>query len=126
MKIKKSRKVPSVNKRQIMREMDYKRLSNDFKKMYNVKFTVLTKGYFERRATFFYMKNKKYLGDQYSHHDYPKEMLKKLTGIHMWDRRYVSWLIRYNENNEMVIRAGIRLPESRLGLAIITEKTKNE
>jgi len=34
----------------------------------------------------------------------------------------LNWLIRYNENNEMVVRAGIRQPESRLVLGVFKPK----
>lgn len=116
-------KMKTIKKRQIIREKDYLRLTKDITDRYDIKFTPFTKSYFEKRATLFYMKNKKYLGDQYSHYDYPKEMIGKLTGMHVWDCKYMGWLIRYNDQGEMVIRAGIRHPESRLGLAIFKERT---
>ena len=117
------RKNNIIKKRQIIRESSYLKLGKDINEQYDVTFTPLTKQYFEKRATFSYMKGKRYLGDQYSHYPYPKEMIKRLTGIHLWDRRYNDWLIRYNENDEMVIKAGLRFPESRLGLAIFRKKS---
>lgn len=123
-KQKKSKTV-SIQKRQIIRESDYKTLGKDINEKYDVTFKPLDKDYFSRRAKLFYLKGKKYLGDQYSHYEYPKEMFKRLTGIHLWDQRYNSWLIRYNENEELVIKAGLRLPESRLGLAIFRKKSND-
>lgn len=111
-----------MRKRQIIRESDYKKLPKRVTDNYDITFKVLTKEYFERRATFFYMKGKKYLGDQYSHYDYPKEMLLKLTGIHLWNSRYRDWLIKYNDEGEMTIKASLRQPESRIGLAVFRKK----
>ena len=113
----------SIKKRQIIRESDYKTLGREITDTYAVTFKPLDKSYFSRRAKVFYLKGKKYLGDQYSHYEYPKEMFKRLTGIHLWDRRYNDWLIRYNENEELVIKAGLRFPESRLGLAVFRKKS---
>lgn len=120
--IQRKTKEKTIKKRQIIRESEYKTLPKRITEQYNITFTPFTKTYFERRAAFFYLKGKKYLGDQYSHHEYPKEMLSKLTGVHMWDRRYRGWLIKYNQEGEMTIKASLRQPESRVGLAIFRKK----
>src|SRR6056300_346119 len=52
-------------KHYIIRESDIKKLPADVRKAYTVTFKPLTKEYFERRTTFFYLKGKKYIGDQY-------------------------------------------------------------
>jgi hypothetical protein len=111
-----------VKKRQLIRESDFKNLPGPVIEAYNVDFKPLTKDYFEKRATFFYLKNKKYVGDQYALSDYPKDMIKRFTGIHLYKRQYSSWLIKYNSQGELVIRAGLRQPESRLGLATFRKK----
>lgn len=107
----------NLKKRQLMRESDFQKLPKSIISSYRVDFKPLTKSYFERRASFFYLKGKKYLGDQYALHDYPKDMIQRFTGIHLWNRNYMGWLIKYNDQGELVIRAGLRQPESRLGLA---------
>lgn len=109
-------------KHYIIRESAIKTLPSDVKKNYEITFKPLTKEYFERRSTWFYLKNKKYLGDQYALSDYPKDMLRRITNIPMWSTDYLNWLIRYNDAGEMVIRAGMRQPESRLGLGVFKPK----
>lgn len=109
-------------KHYIMRESDIKKLPADVRKAYDVTFKPLTKEYFERRTTFFYLKNKKYIGDQYALSDYPKDMLRRITNIPLYTTDYLNWLIRYNDAGEMVVRAGMRQPESRLGLGVFKPK----
>ena len=109
-------------KHYIIRESDIKKLPADVRKAYDITFKPLTKEYFERRTTWFYLKNKKYLGDQYAMSDYPKDMLQRITNIPLYSTDYLRWLIRYNNIGEMVIRAGLRQPESRLGLGVFKER----
>jgi len=104
-------------KHYIMRESDIKKLPASVRKDYDVTFKPLNKAYFEKRTTFFYIKGKKYIGDQYALSDYPKDMLRRITNIPLFSTDYLNWLIRYNDAGEMVVRAGMRQPESRLGLA---------
>lgn len=105
-------------KHYIIRESDIKKLPADVRKAYDVSFKPLSKDYFERRTTWFYLKGKKYLGDQYATYDYPKDMLRRITNIPLWSTDYLNWLIRYNDAGEMTVRAGLRQPESRLGLGV--------
>ena len=109
-------------KHYIMRESDIKKLPADVRKAYDVGFKPFTKEYFERRTTFFYLKGKKYLGDQYALSDYPKDMLRRITNIPLYSTDYLNWLIRYNDADEMTVRAGMRQPESRLGLGVFKPK----
>jgi hypothetical protein len=105
-------------KHYIIRESDIKKIPADVRKVYDITFKPLTKDYFERRTTFFYLKGKKYIGDQYALSDYPKDMLCRITNITIYSRDYLNWLIRYNDQGEMTVRAGMRQPESRLGLGV--------
>jgi len=109
-------------KHYIIRESDIAKLPADVRKEYDVSFKPLTKEYFERRTTFFYLKGKKYLGDQYALSDYPKDMLRRITNIPLYTTDYLNWLIRYNDAGEMTVRAGMRQPESRLGLGVFKLK----
>ena len=109
-------------KHYIIRESDIKKLPADVRKAYDVAFKPFTKEYFERRATFFYLKGKKYLGDQYALSDYPKDMLRRITNIPLYSTDYLNWLVRYNDADEMTVRAGMRQPESRLGLGVFKPK----
>lgn len=112
----------NFKKHYIIRESDIKKLPADVRKKYDVTFKPLTKDYFERRTTFFYLKGKKYLGDQYAMSDYPKDMLQRITNIPLYSTDYLRWLIRYNDAGEMTVRAGLRQPESRLGLGVFKPK----
>jgi hypothetical protein len=109
-------------KHYIIRESDIKKIPADVRKVYDITFKPLTKEYFERRTTWFYLKNKKYLGDQYALNDYPKDMIRRITNIPLFSADYLNWLIRYNDAGEMTVRAGIRQPESRLGLGVFKPK----
>ena len=105
-------------KHYIIRESDIKKLPADVRRAYDVTFKPVTKDYFERRTTWFYLKGKKYLGDQYAMSDYPKDMLQRITNIPLYSTDYLRWLIRYNDAGEMTVRAGLRQPESRIGLGV--------
>ena len=109
-------------KHYIMRESDIKKLPADVRNLYDISFKPLTKEYFERRTTWFYLKGKKYLGDQYAMNDYPKDMLRRITNIPLYSTDYLNWLVRYDEQGEMTIRAGLRQPQSRLGLGVFKPK----
>lgn len=114
----KNRAKGKFKKHYLIRESDIKKISGDIRKKYDISFKPLTKEYFDRRSTFFYLKNKKYLGDQYALSDYPKDMIKRISNITLWSTDYLNWLIRYNDDGEMSIRAGLRQPESRIGLGV--------
>lgn len=120
---KKGRHQMKYRKHYIMRESDIKKLPAAVRKQYDISFKPLTREYFERRTTWFYLKGKKYLGDQYAMYEYPKDMLRRITNIPLFTKDYLNWLIKYNNNDELVIRAGLRQPESRLGLGVFKEKT---
>lgn len=109
-------------KHYIMRESDIKKLPVTVRKHYDVSFKPLTRDYFERRTTWFYLKGKKYLGDQYAMYEYPKDMLKRITNIPLFTTDYLNWLVKYNDADELTIRAGLRQPESRLGLGVFKPK----
>lgn len=119
---KRNRSRGKFKKHYIVRESDIAKLPADVRKAYDITFKPMTKEYFERRTTWFYLKGKKYLGDQYAMHDYPKDMLRRITNIPLYSTDYLNWLVRYNEEGELVIRAGLRQPESRLGLGVFKPK----
>jgi hypothetical protein len=119
---KRNRSRGNFKKHYIVRESDIAKLPADVRKAYDITFKPLIKEYFERRTTWFYLKGKKYLGDQYAMHDYPKDMLRRITNIPLYSTDYLNWLVRYNEEGELVIRAGLRQPESRLGLGVFKPK----
>lgn len=115
-----------AKRRVIIRKSDFEKYSKSLIKNYqSVSFTPLTKNYFEKRATYFALKNKSYLADQYAHYEYPANMLKRLTGFRLYNYNYPLWLVRYTDNGDMVIRAGLRQPESNLGFVMLVEKEKH-
>jgi len=118
----KGRTQMKYKKHYIMRESDIKKLPAGVRKAYDVSFKPLTREYFKRRTSWFYLKDKKYLGDQYAMYEYPKDMLRRITNIPLFTTDYLNWLVKYNDNEELVIRAGLRQPESRLGLGVFKEK----
>lgn len=109
-------------KRQLMRESDYLKLPKRVLERYTVTFKPFTRDYFERRTTWFYLKGIKYVGDQYAHYEYPQHLLRRLTGVHWHNNGQRDYLYKYNEQGELVVRAGLRQPESRFGLATFREK----
>jgi len=113
-------------KRQLMRESDFLKLPKRITNEYEVSFKPFTRNYFERRTTWFYLKGKKYIGDQYAHYEYPRELLVRLTGVHWHNTNQKHYLFKYNEQGELVARAGLRQPESRFGLATFRERSKGD
>lgn len=110
-------------RRIIIREIDLKKDRKKFEKQYQrVEFTPFTRTFFERRVTYYALKGKSYLADQYAHYEYPANMLGRFTSFNLHDRRYPYWLVRYGENGEMLIRAGLRQPESRVGYLTLVNK----
>jgi hypothetical protein len=112
-------------RREIIRELEIAKFPKRTRDQYeSIIFTPLTRGYFEKRITYFALKGKSYLADQYALYEYPNFMLQRFTQLKLHDRRYPHWLIKYNEHDELVIRAGLRQPESRLGLVRYVEKSQ--
>lgn len=112
-------------RRIIIRESDFDLLKKKLAKEYQqVTFTPLTKNYFEKRVTYYALKGKGYLADQFAHYEYPANMLGRLTGFKLHDRRYPVWLVRYNSSGEMAVKASLRQPESRVGFITLVEKNK--
>ena len=111
-------------KRTIIRKYDFDRLPKYITKAYDVKFTPFTKQYFEKRVTYYSLrgKSKAYLARQYMHYEYPESMLKRITGFKLWDRNYTDWLCKYDAEGNMMIRAGLKQPESQLGFATFRKK----
>jgi hypothetical protein len=114
-------------RRIIIREADFEKVKSKLKKDYQqVSFTPLTQGYFEKRVTYYALKGKGYLADQFAHYPWPANMLGRLTGFKLHDRRYPQWLVRYNSSGEMTIKAGLRQPESVLGYVTLVDKEKTK
>lgn len=112
-----------LKRRLIIRELDLEKERKKLEKQYQrVEFTPFTQSFFERRVTYYALKGKSYLADQYAHYEYPANMLNRFTSFKLHDGRYPRWLVRYNNQGEMVIRAGLRQPESRLGYLTLVEK----
>jgi len=110
-------------RRLIIRETDLAKAEKKLKAKYSsVTFTPFTKKYFEKRVTYFALKGKDYLAKQYAHYEYPSNMLGRFTSFVLHDNRYPRWLVRYNEQGEMLIRAGLRQPESRVGYLTLVDK----
>ena len=113
----------NTKKRLIIRESDFKKLSKGFLNKYDsVIFTPLTRHYFEKRVTYYTIKGKDYLARQYLHYEYPESLLKKMTGVKFHSSDYKYWLCKYDEQGQLLIRAGLRQPESRLGFVTLREK----
>lgn len=112
-----------AKRRIIIREYDYNKELKALEKKYeSVSFTPLKKEYFERRATYFALKGKQYLADQYSYHEYPNSMLSRFTNLNLYNRSYPGWLVKFDADDYLTIRAGLRQPESKLGLMTLVER----
>jgi hypothetical protein len=109
-------------KRTIIREYDLKKLPKSVTKRYDIKFTPFTRQYFEKRVTYYSLKGKEYLVRQYMHYEYPESMIRRMTGFKLYDFNYKAWLCKYDEQGNMMIRAGLKQPESQLGFATFREK----
>ena len=110
-------------RRIIIRKLDLEKSRKKLEKQYQrVEFTPFNRLFFERRVTYYALKGKSYLADQYAHYEYPANMLGRFTSFKLYDSRYPYWLVRYNDHGEMLIRAGLRQPESRLGYLTLVDK----
>lgn len=111
-----------MKKRQLMRESDFNKLRTSWLDRYTVTFKPFTRDYFERRTTWYYLKGIKYVGDQYAHYEYPQALLQRLTGVHWFNSSQRGYLYRYNESGDLMVRAGLRQPECKMGLATFRKK----
>lgn len=112
-----------AKRRIIIREYDLEKCLKDLERQFeSVSFTPLKKEYFERRATYFALKGKQYIADQYSYYEYPNNMLGRITNLKLHNRNYSSWLVKFDADDYLTIRAGLRQPESKLGLLTLVEK----
>jgi hypothetical protein len=103
-------------RRIIIRKSDFESLrKGDLKQYQSYQWQAFSRSFFERRIVYYSLREKQsYIADQYALVDYPNQMIAKLTQFKLYDRRYPQWLIRWKEEN-LLIRAGLRQPESQLG-----------
>jgi len=113
-----------AKRRIIIRESDFKSLpKGDLKKYESYEYKPFERSFFDRRSTYYSLKSKQaYLADQYALADYPHLMIAKLTQFKLYDRRYPQWMLRW-QGEELMIRAGLRQPESRLGYLTLVGDT---
>ena len=117
----------AMKRRVIIRETDFKKLPIWEKKKYDsITFEPITKEWLQRQVTWFSMKGNKNLANDYRHWQYPNEMIKRFYKTPLYDRRYKNWLVDYNEQGEMQIRAGINQPLSRVGIAVFRKEEVKE
>lgn len=112
-----------AKRRLIIRESDFQKMPKaQINKYASVTFTPLTREWFEKRVTYYSLKGKEYLVRQYRHYEYPESLLRRMTGVKFYDKSYQYWLVKYDDQGQLKIRAGLGQPESRLGF--ITFKVK--
>jgi hypothetical protein len=119
--VKRRKRTLSEKKRQLVREKDYLNFTQSMHDEYDITFLPLEKSWFEKRSSFYYLKGKNHFGDMYALSDYPGDMVKRFH-IKLRESKQAHWLFRYNSHGELVVRAGLRLPESRLGLCTFRKK----
>lgn len=107
--------------KQIIREYDWEKLPNWFIQKWQVRFSVLTKDYFESQYLWYSLQGEKKFAGQYALYEYPERMINNITNFPCWLPIYREWLIKYNSQREMVIRTHINNPDTRLGLGVFTE-----
>jgi hypothetical protein len=109
-----------AKRRFIIRESDYKTLGKGYLADYEShQYKPFSRSFFDRRATYYSLKSKQeYLADQYALAEYPHIMLRKLTQFKLFDARYPTWMLRW-QGEDLMIRAGLRQPESQLGYLIL-------
>lgn len=111
----------------VIREYDFKREYPKYKANdIEAKFEPITKEWLEKQVTWFTMKGNKQYADAYRHWPYPIELIKRIPKTKMFDRRYKHWLVRYDEQGVMKIRAGIGQPESTVGFLKLNFKLDDD
>lgn len=113
-----------AKRRIIMRRSDWDKYpKTELAKYVSGTFTPFYKEWFERRATYYALKAKQaYIADQYALVEYPHVMLAKMTQFRLHDARYPSWLLRWDAQGQLLIKAGLRFPESEMGYVTFVEK----
>ncbi len=111
----------------VIREYDFKREYSKYKNNdIEAEFEPITKDWLEKQVTWFTMKGNKQYADAYRHWPYPHELIQRMPKVKMFDRRYRYWLVRYDEQGVMKIRAGIGQPESTVGFLKLKIKLKDD
>lgn len=109
----------------IIRESDLKRMSHYERKKYTkIDFVPITQEWLQKQVSWWTLRGKKSEADAYRHWPYPSELIKRLPRTRLYDRRYKDWLVNYNEQGELQVRAGLNLPVSRLGFALAEVEDK--
>lgn len=115
----------------LIRDRDYKKEKKILEAKYDrISWQPLTQAWLQKQATWFTMKGNRNIANQYLHHPWPGEWLKR-TRLSLHNKQYIHWLSRWDEQGQFEIRAGLNQPNGLLGVAIfeideIAEEAENE
>jgi hypothetical protein len=118
----------------LIREMDFNKLNTPFmrRRRYayakpptwdRMLFEPVEQEWFKKQMTFYLMKGDKVTASAFKHWPYPHELLAR-TGLPLHDKKYLHWLLRWDDEGHLRIRAGINQPESRMGWVIYERDVK--
>lgn len=79
----------------------------------------VTQAWCEKRVTWYTLKNKPQLSHLWRHWPWPDQLLARLNKKDIWDKRYLTWLVRWTDTDTLEIRAGLNQPRSKLVWATI-------
>lgn len=106
-----------IKRKFIIRETDYQRYFVKDPSWHRKSWEPITVTWLQKQANWFTLKNNKKFSDLFRHWPYPHEILRRLGHKMLYKSEYINWLVNYNDQGEMQVRAGINQPLSRLGWA---------
>lgn len=113
------KEIKKVVKREIfIREYDYEKIfQRDAKRLYDrVSWEPVTADWCAKQHTWATLKDDNYAKNIYGVYEYPHSMVVKLKPK-LYDKRYIDWLIRYDNEGYLTVRSRTNVKPSRMGWA---------
>lgn len=91
-----------------------------------ISFETITKDDLMKTANWLHLKGNKAKAALYRHYDYPGTFVARLDNNEVYSTSYRNWLIKYNDDGEMEIRASLGHKKSRLGWGVFERVIPDE
>lgn len=115
--------IHAQDREQIIREYDWKNLPSSFTQKWDIHFFILTKDYIKSKFSWHILNGEKNTAYYYSYYEYPEKLILMLSNIYpLWVPEYKNWLVKYNKNNELVMRTSINFPDTKVGIGFFKQK----
>jgi hypothetical protein len=109
----------------LIREYDFIRMNRQAQQLYDrISFEPITSDWIQKQITWASLKGDKRTVQDYAVWQYPSSMLNRMEN-RLYDKSYLNWLVKYDDEGYLTIRSRINAPISRLGWATF-EKDPDE